>query len=287
MDPRTFLFQDDFIAKVSAMGGSEQYCGICGTSLESYGLDIGPDSGPNYESANRVRKALINEGLRKRAGQPEVDYDSDEYPEDEEGYYDAEKTYDPEIMAVRDVTLPNHDRFLGHVRLVMHDPKIKESSQYFISDEADPGVYGSAELSGHPERPNEHYSNIMYSAYGDHGNQMRAFPCHGLCLQLAAKVILGNPDSKLLDPETLYTVMRDDFHGGVNGNTDGLSLDHGDVEGAEQFWECIPGYEVSGTVLNYPICASIDMQAGVVLHHESAGVLSSTHGNDCPSHGRA
>lgn len=269
------------------MGGSEQFCGICGTSLETCELDIGPTTGPNCESAKRVRKALINEGLCKRAGQPEPDYDSDEYPEDEEGYYGAEKTYDPEIMAFRDVTLANYDRFLGHVRLVMHDPMIKESSQYFISDEADPGIYGSAEVSGgHPERPNERYSNIMYSTYGDDGNQTKAFPCHGLCLQLAAKAILGNPDSKLLDPETLYRVMCDDFHGGVNGNCEFLSLHHGDIRGVEQYWECIPGYEASSRNLNYIGCASTNMQVAIVLRHESAGVLCSTHGNARPSHRR-
>lgn len=228
------------------MGGSEQYCGICGTSLGSCELDLGPTNGPNYESAKRVRKALINEGLCQRAGLPEPDYGSDEYPEDEEGYYDANKTYDPEIMAFRDVNLANHDRFLGHVRLVMHDPKIEESSQYFISDEADPDIYGLADVfGGHPERPNEHFRNIMYSAYGNQRDQTKAFPCHGLCLQMAAKVILGNPDSKLLDPVTLYKVMCDEFY---DGNCDCLTLNHGDVEGADQYWQCVSGYEVGGTI---------------------------------------
>lgn len=269
------------------MGGWEAFCGICGTSLETCGLDVGPTSGPNCESAKRVRKALINEGLRRRAGLPEQDHDSDEYPEDEEGYYDAERTYDPEIMAYRDVSLLNYDRFLGHVRMVIYDPQIKESSQYFISDEADPHTLGFAEVyGGHPERPNDHYSNVMYST-GDQTNQTKAFPCHGLCLQLAAKAILGVPNTRLLDPEVLYRVMCDDFHDGPDGRNHFLSLDHGDIEGAEQYWECIPGYEVSGIILDFFVCVSINTQAGIVLHHESAGVLWSTYGNACSSHRRA
>ena len=260
------------------MGGFESFCAICGASLGTCELSVGPSS----ESAQRIRKALI----REQAGQTEGDDDSDWDFVEEEEYYDVEGSYDPEIMARRDVTLPNHDRFIDHVRLVMYDPNIKESSQYFISGEAHPHIYGFAEVyGGHPVRPDEDFSNIMYFSHSE--DQTKAFPCHGLCLQLAAKVILSNSDSKLLNPEVLYRAMCDDFHGGQEGDDNCLSLNHGDIEGADQYWECVPGYEVSGIFPRHSDRVLTNMQACIVLHHESTGVLQSAHGNACPSHRRA
>jgi hypothetical protein len=228
------------------MGGSERYCGICCASLGICELEVGP----NTELAQRIRREVVDIGLRKRAGQRTELNRRDWGVDEEEAYDSVYQTYDPEIMAGRDDTLPNHDSFLAHVRLVMCDPDIKDSSQYFISGEADPNIYGSADVyGGHPERPDDNLEADMYWVLNQ--GRTKAFPCHGLCLQMAAKVILGHPDARLLDPETLYKVMCDEFHGGVNGFGDCLSLNYGDIQGPDQYWTCIPGYEVSAVISSY------------------------------------
>lgn len=231
------------------MGTAERYCAICGSSLEISGLR----TGSNSEHAKRIRKAIIDFGRRRRAGQTSGQYqhheDESDVPEDEDSY-SCEHSYDPAVMACRDTTLPNHDRFIGHVRLVMYDPNIKEPSKYFISGPAQVDDFGWGTVDGgHPERPDEEFENVMYMEYED--DQTKAFPCHGLCLQIAAKVILGVPDSRLLDPKVLYRVMCDDLHDGVDGESAILNLDYGDITTGEQYWECEAGEEVSGWLCNH------------------------------------
>lgn len=221
---------------------ADSYCAICGASLGITALQ----TGSNTDRAKRIRKEKIDFGLRKRAEQTEEHHyheDSDSDVPEMETYY-IEHNYDPDVMACRDATLPNYDSFIDHVRLVMYDPNIKTSSQYFISGEAevDDFGWGTMKGGGHPDRPDEQFENVMYMEYED--DQTKSFPCHGLCLQIAAKAILGKPDSRLLDPEVLYRVMCDDFH---DGNFSSLELDYGDITTGEQYWESEPGEEVSGT----------------------------------------
>jgi hypothetical protein len=233
------------------MGTADRYCAICGASLGIVPLQ----TGSNSDRAKRIRKEIIEHGLRRRAGQTSKQYhhgDSEseaEIPEIDHSFT-IEHRYDPEVMACRDVTLPNHDRFIGYVRLVMHDPNIKKSSQYFISGQAEVDDFGWGTVNGgHPERPDEEFENVMYMEYEE--DQTKAFPCHGLCLQIAAKAILGTPDSRLLDPEALYRVMCDDLHDGVEGEDSTLQLDYGDITTGEQYWECEAGEEVSTSSLQY------------------------------------
>lgn len=203
--------------------------------------------GSDSDRAKRIRKEKIDFGLRKRAGRTEgQDYhhdDSDPDVPEMETYY-IEHQYDLDVMACRDATLPNHDRFIDHVRLVMYDPKIKGSSEYFISGQAEADDFGWATVKGgHPDRPNETFENVIYTEWEE--DQTKAFPCHGLCLQILAKVILGKPDSKLLHPEVLYRIMCDDFHEGPEGSDPILNLDYGDITTGEQYWACEPGEEAS------------------------------------------
>lgn len=221
------------------MGGSDRYCAICGTSIGISRMDIGSSS----ERAKRIRKEIIELGVRGRDGHRGEDNYSDsesDLSDSHEQRFDIERGYDPEVMENRDTTLPNYDRFHDHVRLVVCDPAIKSSSKCFISGEAHPDSFGWGTVNGgHPERPDEEFENVMYMEYEP--DQTKAFPCHGLCLQIAAKVILNNPSSRLLNPDVLYKSMCDVHEGGAAA----LNLNYGDFEGASQFWDCYVGEEVS------------------------------------------
>ena len=224
---------------------ADSYCAICGGALGDPDLE----PGSNSDRAKRKRKEIIEHGLRVRAGQTSGQFPYEKSDEDlprlEHNYY-IEHRYDPEVIACRDGTLPNYDSFLGHVRLVIYDPSIQGSSQYFISGQAevDDFGWGTVNGGGHPDRPNEQFENVMYTVYED--DQTKSFPCHGLCLQIAAKAILGNPDSNLLNPEVLYRVMCDDLHGGVDGEDRCLwELGYGDITTGDQYWQCEAGEEVS------------------------------------------
>ena len=221
---------------------ADSYCAICGASLGITDLQIGSNS----DRAKRIRREKIGFGIRQRADQTEASYyheDSDSEIPEMETYY-IEHQYDPDVMACRDATLPNYDRFIHHVRLVVYDPNIKTSSPYFISGQAEVDDFGWGTVEGgHPDRPDEQFENVLYSEW--EAGQTRSFPCHGLCLQLLAKVITGKPDSRLLDPEVLYRAMRDDFDAGPYN----LNLDYGDISTGEQYWECEAGEEVSGRSL--------------------------------------
>ncbi|GAB7334682.1 hypothetical protein MBLNU13_g06628t2 [Cladosporium sp. NU13] len=192
---------------------ADSYCAICGASLGITSLQIGSNS----ERAKRIRKEKIGFGIRKRADQTEASYyheDSDSEIPEMEIYY-IEHQYDPEVMACRDATLPNYDHFIEHMRLV---------------------IWGTVD-GGHPDRPDEQFKNVVHSEW--EAGQTRSFPCHELCLQIAAKVILGKPDSRILDPEVLYRVMHDDLNGGPYN----LNLYYGDISTGEQYWECEAGEE--------------------------------------------
>jgi hypothetical protein len=217
---------------------SDRVCAICGAAIGIAELEVGSSS----ERAKRFRKDMIEVGLREHDS-----YDKREKRVWKEvievGIHEREcydHGYDPEVMESRDATLPNHARFIDHVRLVICDPDIKSGSKCFISGPAKADSFGWGTMDGgHPERPNEEFENVMYITFED--DQTKAFPCHGLCLQIAAKVILGSPDSKLLNPEVLYGAMCD-VH---EEDEPCLNLNYGDVHVLDQYWDCKVGEEVS------------------------------------------
>lgn len=251
--------------------GSDRYCALCGVSIDIVPLEIGSGS----ERAKRIRKELIEAGLRELAGGHDESAErrqsmSDSDLDTEEDRYFIAHRYDPEVMQSRDTDLPNYDRFIRHVRLVIHDPQIKTGSKYFISGSAEVDDFGWGTIQGgHPERlPDEQFEFAMYVVYED--DQTKAFPCHGLCLQILAKIVLGTPDSKLLNPEVLYKAMCD-VH---DGNNYSLDLDYGYAAGNnEQFWECKPGEEVSGKCLQHRSCIPANESTGTVRRHEPPRVL--------------
>lgn len=134
--------------------GSDRSCALCGASIGIVPLE----SGSGSERAKRIRKELIEAGLRELAGGPgehaerrnsRSDFDLDT---EEQRFYIAHR-YDPEVMLSRDVDLPNYRRFARHVRLVIYDPEIKAGSKYFISGSAEVDDFGWGTIDGgHPER---------------------------------------------------------------------------------------------------------------------------------------
>jgi hypothetical protein len=67
-----------------------------------------------------------------------------------------------------------------------------------------------------------------------------AFPFHEACYKLLSRD-LGFVDEKGLDRDVLYRILKQN----VDRLARGLSLDYGCIQGANQFWECLPGEEVS------------------------------------------
>jgi hypothetical protein len=242
------------------MGTSEQYCAICGASIGITPLQTGSES----ERAKRIRARIIDAGLREGGSRDgryhriwwevhqrpvgQAKDDTDDYPDNESGLPDSEhaftieNSYDPAVMESRDSTLSNYERFIDHVRLVMYDPDNKKAPKYWISNSAQPDDFGWGTVcGGHPERPDEEFENVMYTEW-EPDEQTKAFPSHGLCLQIAAKMIMGKSDTRLFNPEALYKTMCD-LHDDDYDKC--LNLDYGDISGQEQFWDCKVGEEVS------------------------------------------
>jgi hypothetical protein len=242
------------------MGTADYYCAICGISMGTTQVEIGSGS----ERAKRIRRKIIDAGLREGGSRDgryrrtwwevherpvgQAKDDTDDYPDNEsdlpdsEHAYSIEHSYDPGVMESRDSTLPNYDCWFKHVRLVMYDPDIsKAPSKYFISGIAQPDDFGWGTVDGgHPDRPDEQFENVLYSEW-EPEEQTKSFPCHGLCLQIAAKAIMGSPDTRLFNPEALYNTMCD-LH---DEDERSLNLDYGDISGQEQYWDCKAGEEVS------------------------------------------
>lgn len=190
---------------------------------------------------------MVETGLRQRAGKSTKNDDKHRYSDknleisDPEHSWNIQHSYDPEVMECRDTTLPNYHRFIDHVRVIMRDPDIEGSPMYFISGEAEIEQCCTGTVyEYHTSRPDP-IEVDMYLAYGT----MRGFPCHGLCLQILAKAVLGKPDSRLLNPEILYEIMSDER----TCDSKSLKIDYGDISGQDQWWECMPGEEVSATTL--------------------------------------
>lgn len=195
---------------------------------------------------------MVENGLRQRAGMSTKNEYEYEYSDDDKGLciYDLENShriqhsYDPEVMECRDFTLPNYHLFINHVRLVTRDSDIEGSPMCFISGAAEVDDYGTGSLHGilfeHHILGPEPINVYMYE---QRGTAVRGFPCHGLCLQILAKAVVGKPDSRLLNPEILYEIMCDARKGG----TSMLGIDYGDISGHDQWWNCMPGEEVGIT----------------------------------------
>jgi hypothetical protein len=110
---------------------ADLYCAICGAALGN--PDLSP--GSNSDRTRRKRKEVIEHGLRVRAGQIRGKFSSRKSEldiSDLEHNHNIEHKYDSEVMACRDTTLPNHDRSIGHVRLVMNSSLLNPEVLYRV-----------------------------------------------------------------------------------------------------------------------------------------------------------
>ncbi|KAL2785844.1 hypothetical protein BJX66DRAFT_328995 [Aspergillus keveii] len=220
------------------------YCALCSGCLVSF-CDIGSSS-PRHLTIRRARVARRTYSRRRGELYYETDDESEEEkvarlealpwlrevaeaddnssdtdsigdPEDDLGY-DPELVADSELMWLNEVFAlgiahrePGPRRYFisecfYYDRVYHYDPD--EQSRYF--------AYGVSDL---PDPP--------------------VFPMHAGCVDILSRAILGVVDVAGIRKEVLYDVMHElaDFCR--------LDLKYGDITGADQDWQCVPGEEYS------------------------------------------
>ncbi|KAF2451988.1 hypothetical protein P171DRAFT_376537, partial [Karstenula rhodostoma CBS 690.94] len=128
------------------------------------------------------------------------------------GEYEEKISYDPLKLRRKDVTWLDRGRTLGF------NPEALGVTKCFVSGLGQYDSYGSFRI----ETPDQHPT----------------YPFHEACLQVLAKC-LGLRKKGEIDRDVLYAVLSQNS----KDHDPALSLDYGEIEGPEQFWESISGEE--------------------------------------------
>lgn len=146
--------------------------------------------------------------------------------------YEERHAYDPEKLQADEV------RWLNRSRVLAFNPDASGMTKAFISGRGRYDDYGSFSVRKPGRDPNDNHEDDLtcYCAYNP--DQIPCFPFHEECYKILAKV-LGYERYQAIDKDVLYAVMT------AHGDDRGLDLPYGDINGAEQFWDCIPGEEFS------------------------------------------
>ena len=145
-------------------------------------------------------------------------------------YYE-ENSYDPRLLAAKDVEWLDRCRTLGY------NPDTKKT---FISGLGQYADYGSFEVNVAGDDPNDPHL-FEYEVYqlGVGDIEEPTFPFHEACYRVLARR-LGYDDPVEINKDVLYTLMRE-----KSGERSCMMLDYGGMESLGlQFWDCQPGEEV-------------------------------------------
>ncbi|KAF2623114.1 hypothetical protein BU25DRAFT_462263 [Macroventuria anomochaeta] len=153
-------------------------------------------------------------------------------PTDDMYRYYEETSYDPRLLALKDI------KWLDRCRTLGYNAQAPDVTKAFISGLGRYVDYGSFEIVKAGNDPNDIGAD-EYDCYTAGGGDVDdpTFPFHEACYRVLAKY-LECSDSKEIDKDVLYGVVRqcgEDWGGNLN-------LDYGGVQ-AEQFWDCQPGEE--------------------------------------------
>lgn len=146
--------------------------------------------------------------------------------------YEERHAYDPEKLQADEV------RWLNRSRVLAFNPDAPGVTKAFVSGRGRYDDYGSFSVRKPGNDPNDDHGDNLNCYHAYNPDQIPCFPFHEECYKILARV-LGYEKYQAIDKDVLYAVMT------AHSHDRGLELPYGDIGGAEQFWECIPGEEFS------------------------------------------
>ncbi|KAL2126293.1 hypothetical protein VTI74DRAFT_1233 [Chaetomium olivicolor] len=224
------------------MGGFDTYCAICGCSL------TGGVVGSTAPSALRRRRRIV---ARKREAlergdseygsdsESENDEDDQEKEEGEEEWFadQEDRSYDPELISEQGLEWLYESCCLGL------NPEAQGDSKAFISGKSTSCENGCMEVEpgSDPNEPSQIGDTILYCFHAQDSGGIVVFPFHNCCLDILVQVLTGSKDLANVNKDVLYDAMS----GLAERSGECLDLDYGSAEGRDQYWESVPGEEVS------------------------------------------
>lgn len=146
--------------------------------------------------------------------------------------YEEKHAYDPEKLQADEV------RWLNRSRALSFNPNASGITKAFISGRGRYDDYGSFSVRKPGQDLNDPHEDDLTCFHAYNPDQIPCYPFHEECYKILAKV-LGHDKYQAIDKDVLYGVMT------AHSNDYGLDLSYGDINGTEQFWECVPGEEYS------------------------------------------
>jgi hypothetical protein len=235
------------------MGGWDCYCALCSGPLSTDSVEYGCNDKETLKERRR-RIAWKQEKLAEKRRRldddsiwqvSECDDDSDSQIFD----YDERTKYDPDKLDSRDVD------WIGHCRVLGFNPDASGVTKAFVSGrgrEQDAGCFVFTGPGDDPNDPGEE-DVIMYHDYNE--ECIPGYPFHETCYDILVKR-LGYTDKQQVDKDVLFSAMGQKFRGvGCS-----LCIDYGSMDGPDQYWLCVSGFEV---------CASLGLVYNRVLTRKS------------------
>ena len=148
-------------------------------------------------------------------------------------YYE-EHSYDPSILKFDDL------QWTARCRCLAFNAAATGTTKAFISGRGRYDDYGSFEVMKRGRDVNDTGKDYHQCFYSFEPNEEAAFPFHEACYRIFSRN-LGYDDEKGVNKDILYSIMKQNVHN--YGRV--LSLDYGGIQSFHQFWESLPGEEVS------------------------------------------
>ncbi|KAK2760401.1 hypothetical protein FQN54_002471 [Arachnomyces sp. PD_36] len=217
------------------MGVWDYHCAICAASIKGpAACSIGSPSEPSLQR----RRELIREGLREKGLEDGVrgnknlqeigeEEGSEEAPGEEKGDTGGEEGREGEEEEEEEDDDSDTSSDKSGYENITYDPSLLSRKDLrWLEPPYCIGV--------NPDAPGEDNYG------GDTVDNLLVYPFHWCCLEILALAITGSAEPSELDKVLLHAVM-DGFSNGDRR----LTLDHGDITGAQQFWSSEPGEEYS------------------------------------------
>lgn len=204
---------------------------LAGEPMDVSGEDVHVHTKPN-EEAREEAVDISHNSREDDQGYEDVDDNSDAGSMDS---YDEKHSYDPQFLTENDF------RWLDKSRALGFNEEASSLTKAFITGHGSYGDYGGFEVDqpGNDSNDTRKQTYPCYTSYDP--NESPVFPFHDACFQILTHS-LGYKDTEQIDKDALYTSMAQCLNRDYDRT---LDLDYGDVEGAEQFWDCISGEEYS------------------------------------------
>ena len=148
--------------------------------------------------------------------------------------WNEEHSYDPLILNFDDL------QWTARCRCLAFNAVAPGVTKTFISGRGRYIDYGSFDITKQGREVNDTSKDFHHCFFALEPDEEPAFPFHEACYKILSRN-LGFVDEKGLGRDVLYGVLKQN----IDRYARGLNLDYGCIQGANQFWECLPGEEVS------------------------------------------